>query len=62
MKRLIKIFGMRINSMQCSWWLFWEEVFLKRHIHSAFNRCSHNFRKASYKLSLKLYERVTGNW
>lgn len=62
MKRLFKIFGLHVNSMQCDWWLYWEGVFLKHHMHRAFNLCSHNFRMASQNLSLKLYERVTGNW
>ena len=62
MKRLFKIFGMHVNSMQCAWWLYWEEVFLKHHMYRAFNWCSHNFRMANYELSSRLYERVTTNW
>lgn len=62
MKHLIKKFGIHINFMQCSWWFFWEGVFLKHHMYRAFIRCSHNFNKVNQKLSLKLYERVTKNW
>ena len=62
MKRLFKIFGMHVNFMQCAWWLHWEKVFLKHHMHRAFNWCSHKFRMANYELSSRLYERATENW
>ena len=60
MKRLFKIFGMHVDSMQWDWWLYWEEVFLKHHMYRAFNWCSHNFRMANQ--NARLYRLATIDW
>lgn len=60
MKRLIRNFGWRINLMQCSWWLFWEGIFLKCHMCRAFDWCSH--RTENQIRNLRLFRHATMNW